>query len=197
MPGCGSRRRRRWPLTKRFPDRRWLGSAHRSAPPVLKTNNVARPARPRPSETVANPATDHPVFRKSTLIAALATGPGSRWLFAVYEVVSPIATYVPLLTLLPFYHHRGRELRAVAVDGPAGGSAAPAGVVPAFASAGRSAALPIAAPLPTTTAPSASSAPAASATALPAEHPGHARHRRIRLHGGGYRSRRRSRADID
>jgi PPE-repeat protein len=41
---------------------------------------------------------------------------------------------------------------------------APAGVVPAFASAGRSAALPIPAPLPTTTAPSASSAPASSAT---------------------------------
>jgi PPE-repeat protein len=141
-----------------------LASAPRTstAPPVLKTNNVAgqvAAASQKPSQILQQIIQ----FFENNPLAALAAGP-LLVAFAVYEVVSPIATYVPLLTLLPFIItavvNYAQSLFTVLPEAVP----APAGVVPAFASAGRSAALPIPAPLPTTTAPSASSAPASSAT---------------------------------
>jgi PPE-repeat protein len=141
-----------------------LASAPRTstAPPVLKTNNVAgqvAEASQKPSQILQQIIQ----FFGNNPLAALAAGP-LLVAFAVYEVVSPIATYVPLLTLLPFIItavvNYAQSLFTVLPEAVP----APAGVVPAFASAGRSAALPIPAPLPTTTAPSASSAPASSAT---------------------------------
>src|ERR1700722_9434333 len=133
-----------------------------TAPPVLKTNNVAgqvAAASQKPSQILQQIIQ----FFENNPLAALAAGP-LLVAFAVYEVVSPIATYVPLLTLLPFIItavvNYAQSLFSVLPEAVP----APAGVVPAFASAGRSAALPIPAPLPTTTAPSASSAPASSAT---------------------------------
>jgi PPE-repeat protein len=141
-----------------------LASAPRTstAPPVLKTNNVAgqvAAASQKPSQILQQIIQ----FFGNNPLAALAAGP-LLVAFAVYEVVSPIATYVPLLTLLPFIItavvNYAQSLFTVLPEAVP----APAGVVPAFASAGRSAALPIPAPLPTTTAPSASSAPASSAT---------------------------------
>jgi PPE-repeat protein len=141
-----------------------LASAPRTstAPPVLKTNNVAgqvAAASQKPSQILQQIIQ----FFENNPLAALAAGP-LLVAFAVYEVVSPIATYVPLLTLLPFIItavvNYAQSLFTVLPEAVP----APAGVVPAFASAGRSAALPIPAPVPTTTAPSASSAPASSAT---------------------------------
>jgi PPE-repeat protein len=141
-----------------------LASAPRTstAPPVLKTNNVAgqvAAASQKPSQILQQIIQ----FFENNPLAALAAGP-LLVAFAVYEVVSPIATYVPLLTLLPFIItavvNYAQSLFTVLPEAVL----APAGVVPAFASAGRSAVLPIPAPLPTTTAPSASSAPASSAT---------------------------------
>jgi PPE-repeat protein len=141
-----------------------LASAPRTstAPPVLKTNNVAgqvAAASQKPSQILQQIIQ----FFGNNPLAALAAGP-LLVAFAVYEVVSPIATYVPLLTLLPFIItavvNYAQSLFTVLPEAVP----APAGVVPAFAPAGRSAALPIPAPLPTTTAPSASSAPASSAT---------------------------------
>src|SRR3984957_3349798 len=141
-----------------------LASAPRTstAPPVLKTNNVAgqlAAASQKPSQILQQIIQ----FFENNPLVALAAGP-LLVAFAVYEVVSPIATYVPLLTLLPFIItavvNYAQSLFSVLPEAVP----APAGVVPAFASAGRSAALPIPAPLPTTTAPSASSAPASSAT---------------------------------
>jgi PPE-repeat protein len=141
-----------------------LASAPRTstAPPVLKTNNVVgqlAAASQKPSQILQQIIQ----FFGNNPLAALAAGP-LLVAFAVYEVVSPIATYVPLLTLLPFIItavvNYAQSLFTVLPEAVP----APAGVVPAFASAGRSAALPIPAPVPTTTAPSASSAPASSAT---------------------------------
>jgi PPE-repeat protein len=141
-----------------------LASAPRTstAPPVLKTNNVVgqlAAASQKPSQILQQIIQ----FFENNPLAALAAGP-LLVAFAVYEVVSPIATYVPLLTLLPFIItavvNYAQSLFTVLPEAVP----APAGVVPAFASAGRSAALPIPAPVPTTTAPSASSAPASSAT---------------------------------
>ena len=141
-----------------------LASAPRTtaAPPVLKTNNGAgqvAAAAQKPSQILQQIIQ----FFESNPLAALAAGP-LLLAFAVYEVVSPIATYVPLLTLLPFIiaaiANYAQSLFTVLPEAVV----APTGVVPAFASAGRSAALPIAATLPTTAAPSTSSAPGSSAT---------------------------------
>ena len=81
-----------------------LASAPRTstAPPVVKSssgnvgNQVAAAAQD-PSQ-ILQEIIDY--FQNNPL-AALAVGP-LLLAFAVYEVVSPIATYVPILTLLPF-----------------------------------------------------------------------------------------------
>jgi PPE-repeat protein len=77
-----------------------LASAPRTtaAPLVLKTNNAMAAAADRPSSGILQQIIE---FFESNPLALVALGP-FLVAFAVYEVVSPIATYGPLLLLLPF-----------------------------------------------------------------------------------------------
>ncbi|MGA7134125.1 MAG: PPE family protein [Mycobacterium sp.] len=79
-----------------------LASAPRTAaaPPVLKTNNALAAAADAPSSG-SNFLQQILEYFESNPLALLALGP-FLVAFAVYEVVSPIATYVPILLLLPF-----------------------------------------------------------------------------------------------
>jgi PPE-repeat protein len=79
-----------------------LASAPRTttAPPVLKTNN-ALAAAANPPSSGSNFLQQILEYFESNPLALLALGP-FLVAFAVYEVVSPIATYVPILLLLPF-----------------------------------------------------------------------------------------------
>jgi PPE-repeat protein len=79
-----------------------LASAPRTttAPPVLKTNN-ALAAAANPPSSGSNVLQQILEYFESNPLALLALGP-FLVAFAVYEVVSPIATYVPILLLLPF-----------------------------------------------------------------------------------------------
>jgi len=141
-----------------------LASAPRTAaaPPVLKTNNVTgqvAAATQDPSQILQQIIQ----FFESNPLAALAAGP-LLVAFAVYEVVSPIATYVPILTLLPFIIAAVVNYAQSLFEALPDFTLAPAGVVPVFVSVGQSQAVPIpAAAVPTTTAPSTSSAPGSSA----------------------------------
>jgi PPE-repeat protein len=86
--------------------------------------------------------------------------------FAVYEVVSPIATYVPILTLLPFIIKAvvdyAQSLFAVMPDVVV---PVPVGVGPASAPVGHAQGSPFPATAPATTVGSASSAPGSAGTA--------------------------------
>ncbi len=160
-----------------------LASAPRTtaAPSVLKTNNVAGQVADRPviREAASSPTSSTNSCNRSSkffpsgiapTLAALAAGP-LLVAFAVYEVVSPIATYVPLLTLLPFIiiprvvdSTRSRcstNLPEALVPGATRGCG-PRLCIRRTGPSG----MPMLAPLPTTTgvASSASSAPASSAT---------------------------------
>jgi len=141
-----------------------LASAPRTstAPPVLKTNNVAgqvAAASQKPSQILQQIIQ----FFENNPLAALAAGP-LLVAFAVYEVVSPIATYVPLLTLLPFIIsavvNYAQSLFTVLPEAVP----APAGVVPALVSAGPSHPSRMPAIPPTTIVSSASSAPGSPGT---------------------------------
>jgi PPE-repeat protein len=76
-----------------------LASAPRTtaAPSVLKANNAAAAAS-RPSSGILQQIIE---FFESNPLALVALGP-FLVAFAVYEVVSPIVTYGPILLLLPF-----------------------------------------------------------------------------------------------
>jgi PPE-repeat protein len=135
-----------------------LASAPRTstAPPVIKTNNAAAAA------TTQNPSQilqEIIAYFENNPLAALAVGP-LLVAFAVYEVVSPIATYVPILTLLPFIIAAivdyAQSLFTVVPDAAV---PVPVGVVPALASVGQSHGSPFAATAPATVVGSASSAP--------------------------------------
>jgi PPE-repeat protein len=141
-----------------------LASAPRTstAPPVLKTNNVAgqvAAASQKPSQILQQIIQ----FFENNPLAALAAGP-LLVAFAVYEVVSPIATYVPLLTLLPFIItavvNYAQSLFTVLPEAVP----APAGVVPALVSAGPSHPSRMPAIPPMTIVSSASSAPGSPGT---------------------------------
>jgi PPE-repeat protein len=145
-----------------------LASAPRTstAPPVVKTgssnvaNQVAAAAQD-PSQILQQIIN----YFQNNPLAALAAGP-LLLAFAVYEVVSPIATYVPILTLLPFIIKAvvdyAQSLFAVMPDVAV---PVPVGVGPASAPVGHAQGSPFPATAPTTTAGSASSAPGSAGTA--------------------------------
>jgi PPE-repeat protein len=145
-----------------------LASAPRTstAPPVVKTgssnmaNQVAAAAQD-PSQ-ILQEIIDY--FQNNPL-AALAAGP-LLLAFAVYEVVSPIATYVPILTLLPFIIKAivdyAQSLFTVMPDVAV---PVPVGVGPASAPVGHAQGSPLPATSPATTVASASSAPGSAGTA--------------------------------
>ncbi|MGA8328776.1 MAG: PPE family protein [Mycobacterium sp.] len=145
-----------------------LASAPRTstAPPVVKSssgnvgNQVAAAAQD-PSQ-ILQEIIDY--FQNNPL-AALAAGP-LLVAFAVYEVVSPIATYVPILTLLPFIIKAvvdyAQSLFAVMPDVAV---PVPVGVGPVTVPVAHSQASPFPATAPTTTVGSASSASGSAGTA--------------------------------
>ncbi len=155
-----------------------LASAPRTsaAPQVVKSNsgnvgNQVAAATQDPSQ-ILQEIIDY--FQNNPL-AALAAGP-LLVAFAVYEVVSPIATYVPILTLLPFIIKAivdyAQSLFAVMPDLAV---PVPVGVEPVSVPVSHSQGSSFPATAPTTTVASASSAPgsagAAGAGAAPASTP--------------------------
>ncbi|WP_461479957.1 PPE domain-containing protein [Mycobacterium sp. HUMS_1102779] len=178
-----------------------LASAPRTAPapPIVKADggNAAAQANPFSGlmqlvQTFANfyqqgfgefeTLLQNPVGTLQQIITAFATNPaaalvayGPLFFFAAYEVVSPIATYGPMLMALSL----GVSLSLGTISWPAGGLApiaapvaAGAAGAPALAAAGRPA-LPVAAMAPTVAAPTAApaSAPATGAGAPTAPAP--------------------------
>jgi PPE-repeat protein len=139
-----------------------LASAPRTtaAPSVLKTNNALAAAADRPSSGILQQIIE---FFQSNPLAALAAGP-LLVAFAVYEVVSPIATYVPLLTLLPFIIAAVVDYAQSLFTVLPAAVPAPAGMVPALVSAGPSHPSRMPAIPPTTIVSSASSAPGSPGT---------------------------------
>jgi PPE-repeat protein len=138
-----------------------LASAPRTtaAPSVLKANNAAAAAS-RPSSGILQQIIE---FFESNPLAALAAGP-LLVAFAVYEVVSPIATYVPILTLLPFIIAAVVDYAQSLFTVLPAAVPAPAGMVPALVSAGPSHPSRMPAIPPTTIVSSASSAPGSPGT---------------------------------
>jgi PPE-repeat protein len=146
-----------------------LASAPRTstAPPVVKSssgnvgNQVAAAAQD-PSQ-ILQEIIDY--FQNNPL-AALAAGP-LLVAFAVYEVVSPIATYVPILTLLPFIIKAvvdyAQSLFAVMPDVAV--PVAVGGVGPASAPVAPAQGSPFPVTAPTTTVGAPSSAPGSAGTA--------------------------------
>lgn len=135
-----------------------------AAPPVLKANsgNVVG----QPAAATQNPSQILQQIIKlfeSNPLAALAAAP-LLLAFAVYEVVSPIATYVPLLTLLPFMIaavvNYAQSLFAVLPEAVPGA----VGAIPALTSVGQAHASPLLGATPTTIVSSASSAPGSLGT---------------------------------
>ena len=139
-----------------------LASAPRTtaAPSVLKTNNALAAAADRPSSGILQQIIE---FFQSNPLVALAAGP-LLVAFAVYEVVSPIATYVPLLTLLPFIIAAVVDYAQSLFTVLPAAVPAPAGMVPALVSAGPSHPSRMPAIPPTTIVSSASSAPGSPGT---------------------------------
>jgi PPE-repeat protein len=145
-----------------------LASAPRTstAPPVVKSssgsvgNEVAAAAQ-NPSQILQEIIE----FFQNNPLAALAAGP-LLLAFAVYEVVSPIATYVPILTLLPFIIKAvvdyALSLFAVLPDVAV---PVPVGVGPASVPVGHAQGSPLPAAALTTTVGAPSSAPGSAGTA--------------------------------